>query len=175
MQVHHGQGWISYAITGAIILIVLAIRLRSVGRARRLRLETLWIIPALYGCAAAYVFWSLPPHGLTWLYCALAIAGGGALGWYRGRMMAISVDPVTHALNQTTSPAAMIFIVVLLVVRMASRSLAVRMGGAGHGGVAMVTDILVAFALGFLAIQRLEMFLRARRLMRAARAQTIAP
>ena len=34
---------------------------------------------------------------------------------------------------------------------------------------ASLTDILVAFALGLLSVQRLEMFLRARRLLEDAR------
>ncbi len=169
MHAMPAQSWISYTITGAVILLVLALRLRNVNRARRLRLETLWIIPALYACVAVAVFWSLPPHGLVWLWCALALAVGAVAGWYRGKMMAISVDPRTHLLNQTASPTAMLFMVALILVRAMSRTIALSIGGTAHGGVSMVTDLLVAFALGFLAVQRLEMFLRARRLLAQAR------
>jgi len=42
-------------------------------------------------------------------------------------------------------------------------------GGLFHMSPATLTDILVAFALGLLAVQRLEMFLRARRLLAEAR------
>lgn len=170
MTIHAASPWFSYALTALIIGGVMAWRLRQVGRARRLRLETLWIVPAVYACVAAVILWNVPPHGLAWLWCALALLAGGALGWTRGRMMAISVDPQTHVLNQTTSPAAMLFIVALVALRAASRSLALSYGGQGHGMVMLVTDMLVAFALGVLTMQRLEMFLRARRLLTEARA-----
>lgn len=168
---HQGPQWLGYAIPAAIILIVMLRRFRQVGRARRLRLETLWIIPFLYVCVAVAVFRGMPPHGLAWLWCALALAIGAALGWKRGGLMAISVDPETHALNQTTSMASMLFILIVVGLRLASRGLAVELGWTVHGGVAMLTDILVAFALGLLTAQRAEMFLRARRLLALARAR----
>lgn len=170
MPIHASASWFSSLLPILIIGGIMLWRLRQVGRARRLRLETLWIVPAIYGCVAAVILWNLPPHGLAWLWCALALLAGGAIGWTRGRMMAISVDPQTHSLNQTTSPAAMLFIVALVALRAASRSLALSYGGQGHGAVMLVTDILVAFALGVLTMQRLEMFLRARRLLAQARA-----
>jgi hypothetical protein len=112
----------------------------------------------------------LPPHGLAWLWCAVVLAIGAVLGWKRGGLMAINVDPETHALNQTTSMASMLFILVLVCIRLASRTLAVELGWTVHGGIAVLTDILVAFALGLLTAQRVEMFLRARRLLALTRA-----
>lgn len=159
----------SYLITAVVIVAVFAWRWRQVGRLRRLRLETLWIIPALYAAMAVAVFWKMPPHGLAWLWCAIGCAVGAGLGWMRGRMMTISVDPQTHSLNQTTSPAAMLFIVALILMRAMSRWLAARMDGPGHVGIILVTDIVVALALGFIVAQRIEMFLRARRLLAQAR------
>jgi hypothetical protein len=47
--------------------------------------------------------------------------------------------------------------------------LAVQMAGPGHSGVMVATDILMAFALGFLAFQRVEIFLRAQRMLSEAR------
>ena len=41
------QTWISYAITGAIIVVVMALRMRKMGQMRPLKLENLWIVPAL--------------------------------------------------------------------------------------------------------------------------------
>lgn len=161
----------SYLIAAAVIAVVLTWRWRQVGRARRLRLETLWLIPVLYAVVAVIIFWKMPPHGMAWLWCAIGGMVGAGLGWMRGRMMAISVDPETHSLNQTTSPAAMLFIVALILARLLSRSLAASLDGPGHAGILLVTDILVAFALGFLSAQRIEMFLRARRLLAQARAR----
>lgn len=165
------SSWLQYAIPGSIVLAVLFFRLRLVGKARRLRLERLWILPALYAVVVGLVFWNAPPHGKTWLWCLLALGAGAALGWIRGKLMKIAVDPDTHELSQTSSPAALLFIVALIVIRSASRAMAVEMAGPGHSGLMVVTDILMAFALGFLAFQRIEIFLRARRMLAEARAK----
>lgn len=160
-----------YAIPGTIIAVVLFFRLRSVGKARRLRLERLWILPAFYAAIVGLVFGSAPPHGLTWLWCLVALSVGAGLGWWRGKLMRVDVDPETHELSQTVSPAALIFIVALIAIRSASRAMAVQMAGPGHAGLMATTDILMTFALGFIAFQRVEIFLRARRMLAEARAK----
>ncbi|MEA3028678.1 MAG: hypothetical protein QOG13_3 [Sphingomonadales bacterium] len=154
----------SYLIPILVIGIVLIFRFRAMGKARRLRLERLWVVPALYLALTILLFWEMTPHGLGWLWAALAFAAGGAIGWYRGAAMKISVDPETHALNQTSSPLALLLILALVAVRFAIRA------GAGNQDIALVTDCLVAFALGLLSLQRLEMFLRGSRLLNEARA-----
>ena len=162
-----------YAIPGMIILTVLFFRLRSVGKARRLRLERLWILPAFYAAIVGFVFWSAPPHGMTWLWCVLALGVGAGLGWWRGKLMRVAVDPETHELSQTVSPAALIFIVALIAIRSASRAMAVQMAGPGPAGLMAATDILMAFALGFIAFQRVEIFIRASRMLAEARVKRL--
>ncbi|MFN1208694.1 hypothetical protein ACKXGD_17270, partial [Enterococcus lactis] len=76
----------------------------------------------------------------------------------------------THAINQQVSPAALIFIVVLIAVRAGLRDVAQSGVGGVHLNALMLTDVLVAMALGLLTVQRLEMYLRARRLLTEARA-----
>jgi hypothetical protein len=167
MQVHPvHQTWISYAITAAIIAIVFGLRLRRSGQMRPLKLGSLWVVPVLYLAVAAIMFVQLPPNGWVWIACLIALVLGAALGWQRGRLMHISVDPDTHALNQKASPAAMLFLIILIVVRMIGRGLL------GHNSAvspAVLTDPLLAFALGMFTLQRLEMFLRARRLLEEVR------
>ena len=117
----------------------------------------------------------MTPHGLGWLWAGLAFAAGGAIGWYRGTAMRISVDPETHALNQTSSPLAMLFILALIAVRFAIRAGAAYEAGIGKVDVALITDCLVAFALGLLSMTRLEMYLRGSRLLGEARAEPPNP
>jgi membrane protein CcdC involved in cytochrome C biogenesis len=158
-----------YAITAAVIILVLFLRLRNVGKTRRLRIETLWIVPMVFMGFAVFIFSQLPPSGLGWLWVAIAAVVGGVVGWQRGRFMEIRVDPDTHEINQKTSPAAIIFLVALVLVRMALRS-AIAMGDARwHLGATLVTDIFIGFAIGVLTIYRVELYLRARRLLAEAR------
>ena len=83
-------------------------------------------------------------------------------------MMEIHVDPETHALNQKPSPAAMFFLIALIVVRSGARSLLGRTSGVSP---AMLTDPVIAFALGMFTLTRIEMYLRAKRLLEEARSR----
>ena len=165
------QQLISYVITGVVVALVLALRLRGMSRLRRLRLETLWIVPAIYLIFAGAMFYQFPPSPIGWAISAAALLAGAAIGWQRGKLMQIHVDPETHTLNQKASPAAMIFIVVLIAVRMGAKSILEGGGGTGfHVSTLLVTDVLIALALGLFATTRLEMFLRARRMLDEVRA-----
>src|SRR4029079_18718651 len=136
------------------------------GQMRPLKLETLWIVPALYLAVAALMFWQLPPTGWVAIASAIGLAIGAAVGWQRGKMMHIHVDPETHALNQKASPAAMLFLIVLIAVRAGARSVLGETSGVSP---AMLTDPLIAFASGMFTLTRLEMYLRAKRLLEEVR------
>jgi len=167
MQVHPvHQTWASYAITIGIIVVVMAMRLRRAGQMRPLKLGSLWVVPVLYLAVAAIMFAQLPPTGWVAIASGAALLVGAAVGWQRGKMMYIHVDPETHALNQKASPAAMLFLVALIVVRMLARGI---IGAEGAVSPAMLTDPLIAFALGMFTLQRVEMYVRARRLLEEAR------
>src|SRR3546814_16855690 len=79
----------------------------------------------------------------------------------------IHVDPETHALNQRASPAGMLFLVVLIAVKLGAQTA----GGAVHMNVGLITDQLAALALGMFAMQRPEMYLRAKQFLAEARAE----
>jgi membrane protein CcdC involved in cytochrome C biogenesis len=163
MQVHQvHQGWLSYVIPAVIVVIVLSLRLRRMGKVRPLKLETLWVVPVLYLAVAALMFWQLPPTGSVAIACVAALFIGAAVGWQRGRMMHIHVDPETHALNQKASPAARFFLIAIILVRSVARSV---IGQEGSVSPAMLSDPLVAFALGMFTLTRVEMYLRAKRLL----------
>lgn len=169
-QVHPvQQNWISIAITIAIVVIVMAFRLRRMGQMRPLKLESLWIVPAMYLVVAALMFWQLPPVGWVAIASAVGLAIGAAVGWQRGKMMHIHVDPDTHALNQKALPGAMFFLIALIAVRSAARGILGQDSGVSP---AMLTDPLIAFAFGMFTLTRLEMYLRARRLLEEARGRS---
>jgi peptidoglycan/LPS O-acetylase OafA/YrhL len=160
------QNLYSTLIPLVIIGIVLFFRFRAMGKMRPLKLERLWIVPAIYLVITALMLVQKAPQGLGWLWAALSLAAGAALGWQRGRAMRITVDPETHALNQVSSPLALMLIVVLIAIRSLLR------GAASYEGIdpLLITDCLVLFALGLLSMTRLEMYLRGSRLLDKARA-----
>ena len=167
VQAHPAQqGWVGVAITVAIVVVVLALRMRRMGQMRPLKLETLWVVPALYLVVATLMYWQLPPRGWVAIASIAALLIGAAVGWQRGKMMHIHVDPETHALNQKASPAAMF---ALVVVRSGARAV---LGQGGGVSPAMLTDPLIAFALGMFTLTRVEMYLRAKQLLEEARART---
>jgi NAD/NADP transhydrogenase beta subunit len=153
---------------------VMAFRFSRARKARPLKLEWMWVLPAVLVLATASLLWQMPPHGFEWAWLVLAFAIGGAIGWYRGRMMTITVDPATHDLNQQASPAALIFLVALVAVRYALREGLSAEAQAWHLSAAFLTDVFVVFAMGLLSVTRLEMFIRARRLLTDARAAKTA-
>jgi hypothetical protein len=162
------QSWIGYAITIGIVLIVMALRMRRMGKMRPLKLETLWVVPAIYLIVAALLFWQLPPVGWVGIATAVGLLIGAAVGWQRGKMMQIHVDPKTHDLNQKASPAAVLVLIALIAVRSLGRGL---LGSEGVSP-AMLTDPLIAFALGMFTLTRAEMYLRAKRLLEEARGRS---
>ena len=159
---------IHYAIIGSLIAVALVIRWRRMGKSQRLRPGLLWIVPAIFILLAAAMFWQFPPPPEGWPWVALGLAAGGALGWMRARFIELSFDPGTRRLYQRSSPAALIFIAALVLVRWAMHS-AVMIGDARwHLGAMLVSDIFIAFAVGVLSFYRIEIYLRARRLLRVS-------
>jgi hypothetical protein len=163
----------SYVIPVVVIAVVMALRWRRMSRARKLKIETLWILPVIYLVIVGFVFFSAPPGLSGWAWSALALVIGAGIGWYRGSMMKINVDPETHTLSQQASPAAFLLLIVLVVARSAARQ---EMGGGNPASPAalLATDVAMAFALGLISATRLEMAIRAKRLLRETLSQTFS-
>jgi Na+/H+ antiporter NhaD/arsenite permease-like protein len=117
------QSHIQTAITVAVVGVVFALRFRSMNRERRLKLELMWILPTVLVVATVFALVQFPPHGLDWLWLAVILAVGSAIGWWRGKLIPIAIDPETHLLNTKPSPAAILFLLGLFVVRFALRAL----------------------------------------------------
>ena len=100
---HPASPLFQYVVPAAIVVIVLALRMRRMRQARRLRLETLWIVPAAYAVIAITMLATQVPQGaIAWALIAAGFAAGAAIGWQRGRSIHISVDPETHQLDLPT-------------------------------------------------------------------------
>jgi hypothetical protein len=154
-------GLAQYLIPIVVIAIVLAFRVRRMRQVRPLRLNQLWIVPAIVAALAVVAFATQPPHGTGWFWCALALVAGVGLGWQRGATMRITVDPVAGTLHQTGSPAALIFILVVIALRSGARYEASAWGF----NPVLVSGILLSMAVGLISAQRVEMYLRGRRML----------
>ena len=164
------QSNIQTAITIAVVGVVFALRLRGMNRERRLKLEVMWILPAVLVAAMVAALVQFPPHGLDWLWLGAICAVGAAIGWWRGKLMPITIDPETHLLNTKPSPAAILFLLGLFVVRFALRAVLETEASTWHLNVALVTDGFIVLGVSLMAVSRVEMALRAWGLLREARA-----
>jgi len=162
---------IQYVVPVLVVSIVLAIRFRNMRRARPLDLRRIWLVPALLVVVAGITLATHPPGILGLGLCFLALIVGGAIGWHRGRMMRIEVDPATGKLSQTASPAAMLLLAAIIAVRYAARAYfqADPVAGALDERTLVMTDVLLAFAVGLLSATRIEMAIRAKRILASAR------
>jgi hypothetical protein len=160
-----------YALPALFIVVLLVLRLRRMNRGTRLRLETLWIVPLAYAVLTVGLLWSTPPAGpVQWLIVAAGFAAGALAGWQRGRSIRLTIDPETHQLNQRASPLTFLLLAGLIALRAAMRQLALSEGEAWHLNAALITDALVAMALGLFALSRLELYLRGKRMLAELRA-----
>lgn len=163
-EVVQPNGWLQYALPFVIFIVIFAFRARRMSQMRPLKLERLWIVPVVYLVLVVTTFVTKPPTAAGWLVAVVALAAGAAAGWQRGRMMAIHVDPATHKLNQQGSPVAILFLFAIIAVKVVAQNEGAAMGF----DVALVTDAALSLGLGMFTLTRLEMYLRAKRLLAAA-------
>jgi hypothetical protein len=163
------QKTLNYILLAVVVGGLMIVRMRRMSRTQPLKLERLWILPAvlLVGAVAALI--QLPPHPQDWPWLVAALAVGAGLGWIRGSMMAITIEADTHALNTRASPAAIVLLLAVFALRFGLRAALARNAGAWHIGAALITDAFILFAVGLLCVQRVEMAIRAMRLLGATR------
>lgn len=154
-----------------VIVLVLAIRLPRMLSGRRLRLETLWVRPAILLAVGALVMAASPPR--TVMEIAIVVAAfllGGLIGWQQGKMMTIGIEPASHQLNVKASPFAVMLFTGLLVVRIGLREVIEAQAAAWHINPNPIIDGLLAVVVGLYLTQSIEMYLRASAMLRQARA-----
>jgi len=158
------------------IVIAMGVVILRNSRARRLRIEAMWIAPVVVVALIGLALWgesvqrgglSLTPIGI-----ALDIAGlaaGALLGWWRARFTNITIDPVSHELTSRASPLGMVVIMGILVLRTLVRTYTAENAGAlGQWG-PPIADALLVMSVGLVCAQRLELFTRASRMLAEAR------
>ena len=159
-------------VIGVAVLGLVMLRNR---RGRRLRLEFMWVAPLLIAIACGLALWRDMATGVSYgpvtiVGLVAATAAGSAVGWWRGSLMRITVDPATEALTSQASPIGLILIGGVFILRFALRAWVQANPEALPISAAAFGDGFLLFAAGLVVTQRVEMWLRARRQLAIARA-----
>ncbi|QTC90585.1 CcdC protein domain-containing protein [Brevundimonas goettingensis] len=151
-----------------VALLIILLRNRA---PRTLRPQYLWVAPAIIIPLMGLAIWgtSLQPGAShapfavqDWAVLAVGLILGGATGWWRGKMTTIEKHE-DGTLKAKASPLGMILIVVLLLGRNMLRAwLEPHAASIGLNGTA-VADAFLVFVIGTIVVQRIEMYIRARR------------
>ncbi|HUZ13594.1 MAG TPA: hypothetical protein VMU93_12165 [Caulobacteraceae bacterium] len=169
---HPGASPLSYLVPLAAVLLIVVLRN---SRPRKLRIERLWLYPAIYLVLMAGALAAAPPP-LTPINLGALVLGfaiGAGLGWQRGRLTHIHIHPETHDLTSRASPIGLFFIFAIVALRYALRGVLTQ----PIAGVPVIaaTDALLVMAVAMLSTQRLELWLRARKLLAEAQSGAQAP
>jgi len=151
----------------AVIVVVLALRSRQIGRERPFRPGLSLILPviALVGITALLI--TRPPEPLGWAALVGGLVLGVPLGWQRAKFTHIGRDPVTGALFIRQSAAAMMLLIGVIVLRQFARYEMIEAGAAHAAWLALASDALIGFAVGSICTFRGELYLRARSILAA--------
>ncbi|MBT9472449.1 MAG: CcdC protein domain-containing protein [Pseudomonadota bacterium] len=157
--------------TYLVPLIAIAIMVLRGSRARRLRIERMWIMPTLILTAVILSLSAQAAPRLPVLAAEMfALGMGVGMGWWRGRTVAITIDPATHAFTSKASPLGMALIAGVFLLRFSFRDYAMSHASELHVTPVEITDVFLLFAAGLVCAQRIEMWIRARRLLTATEA-----
>ncbi len=156
-----------------IPLVVIALVILRNSRARRLRIEGLWVSPVIILALVGLSFsqQAVPTPLMLGIDIAALVAGAG-VGWWRARFTTITVDPATHELTSKASALGMLVILGVFAVRYGVRMYATQSAGALGVSANAIADAALVISVGLVCAQRLEIALRATRLLNEARAAT---
>ena len=158
-----------------IILPVLYFRMRGMSRARPLKLDRMWVQPAIFLVITALALLAPPPPNhpervlvaLDFAWLGLAGVLGAVAGWQWGRTMAIDVHPEDGTLMVKGGQAAMMVLVVLILFRLGLRAGLSAEAQAWHLNVMLISDASIVFTALLFSLRSVEMYFRARRVMGA--------
>jgi hypothetical protein len=164
------SSWARY-LPYVIMAVIVVLAMRRNLQARPMRPELLWISPTIILAASVLLFVTQPPviSPLLIALFVVSLAVGAAVGWWRGRLTSMSVDPLTHAVTVQVSAIGTLLFVGIFAARSLFRGVLAQNAGALHLSVIQITDAFLLLALGLVCAQRLELWLRARRLREEAR------
>jgi hypothetical protein len=158
---------VAIAVSAVVVGLVLLLRVRRMTARRPLNPATLWIVPAIFVGIAVLTIGEFPPRGMDWVWMAISLLLGAALGWQRGRLMKIWIEPESGTLMSQGSGWAIVFLVALIAFRSLLRTGLAMEADSWAISPALINNVFVVFAVGLFGTTRAEMALRAARLKKA--------
>ena len=157
----------------AIALPMILLRNR---KPRTLRPHLMWIMPVVIILLMGLAIWGTSmtpgmPHTafgpVDYGVLGLGLILGGVAGWWRGKMTTIDKHD-DGTLKAMASPIGLILIILLMVGRRFLASWLEPHAGELGLNVLAVADAFLLFVVGMIVVQRLEMWIRARRILAGA-------
>jgi membrane protein CcdC involved in cytochrome C biogenesis len=154
----------------AVALVLIVLRNQ---RPRTLKPQWMWVAPLLVVTAIGFGIWGMShapgmphtPFGVSgWVILAVGLALGSLAGWWRGKTVTIEKEP-DGSLKAQASPIGIVLVVLLLVSRQAIRPWLEAHAAGWHVNALAIQDAFLLFAVGLVVLQRVEMYLRARRVL----------
>ncbi|WP_269515424.1 CcdC protein domain-containing protein [Brevundimonas subvibrioides] len=152
-----------------IALVVILLRNQ---KPRPLRVQSMWIVPLLVALGIGFGLWGMSmapgashaPFGIdAWAILAGGLILGAAAGYQRGRMTTIERAPDGTLLAQA-SRLGIILILALIATRSMLRPWLETHASDWHLNALAIQDAFLVFAAAMVIVQRVEMFIRARRI-----------
>jgi hypothetical protein len=170
------QGSANWVYIAPVLLLVIALRLWLGARQRNIRIERLWILPAVFSLLVGTGLARQPPplSAVSIVVLAAALGIGFGLGWIRGRLTTLTVEPETHTLKGQNSALSIVLIAGLFLGRAIARRWVLEHAAEWHVSPLVIFDGFLLLALGVIVGRRIEILLRSLRLLEAARAARAA-
>ncbi len=153
----------------AIALPLILLRNR---RPRTLNPQWMWVMPVIIVPLMGFAIWGTSmdpnmPHvafdGLAWAILAVGLILGGVFGWWRGKMTTIEKH-ADGTLKTQASPIGLVLIVAVMLGRRALTAFLEPHAAEWGLNALAITDAFLLFVVGMVVVQRIEMYIRARRI-----------
>jgi hypothetical protein len=169
-----GSSLANYLVPLGIVFLVVILRN---SRARSLKIERLWVLPAIYMAMLVSALYAEPPPAtpLSIAILVLSFLIGAGIGWQRGRFTQVHIHPETGDLSSRASPIGLIFIFAILAVRIVGRNFLAAHASGLHLPILAVTDGFFVLAVAMLSVQRLEVWMRASKMLAEAKSGGYPP
>jgi hypothetical protein len=150
-------------IVPLLIAAIILRRVMRVQKARTIRLQRLWIFPALLLAVTAMSLGRESSAGLV-VYAAFLAAGsiGGAIGWYRVHTLEFSVDAESGKVSARATRLGALLVFGLIALRYLADLALKKLGFTAGNDLVHATDAMLVFSTSMFVARSVHTWIRAR-------------